>query len=121
MIIRQDEAQKVIENSLTNQLPYPSLNEINYLAFSEISEEYHNELFGYIEEQGLFQAFVQGQRTVTYNHLQKDKSIKTEQITPTEYIRHQIHHLENTHNARFTDADLIASIEAIRLFIQSQS
>lgn len=56
-IVRMDQAQKVVENTLPNQLPYPSLNEVNYLAFSEISEEYHNELYGYIEEQGLLSAY----------------------------------------------------------------
>lgn len=56
-IIRMEENQKVVENTLPNQLPYPSLNEVNYLAFSEISEEYHNELYGYIEEQGLLDEY----------------------------------------------------------------
>lgn len=30
-------------------LPSPSLNEVNYLAFGDISEEYHNELYGYLQ------------------------------------------------------------------------
>ena len=30
-------------------LNYPSLNEVNYLAYDEITEEYHNELYGYLE------------------------------------------------------------------------
>lgn len=118
-IIRMDATQKVIENTLPNQLPYPSLNEVNYLAFSEISEEYHNELFGFIEEQGLLPAYAQGRITIAYNRVLRDGSIRTEQKTMTEYIRHQIHHPENTHNPRFTEADLTASIEAMRLFIQS--
>ena len=32
-----------------NELPYPSLNEINFSAFSEAIPEYHNELYGFIE------------------------------------------------------------------------
>lgn len=28
-------------------LLYPSLNEVNYLAFNEFSEEYYNELYGF--------------------------------------------------------------------------
>ena len=39
----------------------------------------------------------------------------------TEYIRHQIHHPENTYNVRFNDNDLKDSIEAMRLFIAAQS
>ena len=119
-IIRMDAEQKVIENTLPNQLPYPSLNEVNYLAFSEISEEYHNELFGFIEEQGLLPTYLQGRATITYNRVLRDGSIRAEQKTMTEYIRHQIHHPENTHNPRFSDADLSTSIEAMRLFIQAQ-
>ena len=119
-IIRMDAEQKVIENTLPNQLPYPSLNEVNYLAFSEVSEEYHNELYGYLEEQGLLCAYLQGQPKIQYNRLLRDGTIRAEQKTMTEYIRNQIHHPENTNNARFSETDLAESIEAMRLFIQSQ-
>ena len=33
---------KTVQSVLPSQLPYPSLNEVNYLAFTEITEEYHN-------------------------------------------------------------------------------
>ena len=52
-IIQNSELCRTIQRVLASRLPYPSLNEVNYLAFSEISEEYHNELYGYIEERGL--------------------------------------------------------------------
>lgn len=118
-IIRMEQTQKVVENTLPNQLPYPSLNEVNYLAFSEISEEYHNELYGYIEEQGLLSAYKQGKPTVQYIRVLHGGSTRTDQITQTEYIRHQIHHPENTHNVRFSDTDLRSSIELMREFIQA--
>lgn len=120
-IIRLDQAQKVVENTLPNQLPYPSLNEVNYLAFSEISEEYHNELYGYIEEQGLLSAYKQGRPFVQYVRVLRDGTTRNEQLTLTEYIRHQIHHPENTHNTHFTDTDLRTSIETMREFIQAQT
>lgn len=119
-IIRMNHAHKVVEHTLANQLPYPSLNEVNYLAFDEISEEYHNELYGYLEVHGLFDAYKQGKPLVPYNQILRDGSIKLTQKTMTEYIRHQIHHPENTHNPHFTEGDLQASILAMRLFIQSQ-
>lgn len=31
-----------------SNLPYPSLNEVNFSAFNEANDEYHNELYGYI-------------------------------------------------------------------------
>ena len=119
-IVRMDQAQKVVENTLPNQLPYPSLNEVNYLAFSEISEEYHNELYGYIEEQGLLSAYKQGKPLVQYVRVLRNGTTRNEQLTLTEYIRHQIHHPENTHNTHFTDTDLRTSIEIMRAFIQAQ-
>lgn len=119
-IIRMDNSHKVIENTLPNQLPYPSLNEVNYLAFSEISEEYHNELYGYIEEQGLLTSYKIGKSKVKYVRVFHDGTTRDDQITMTEYIRHQIHHPENTHNIRFNYNELKASIEAMRLFIKAQ-
>jgi len=119
-IVCMDEEQKIVETALPNRLPYPSLNEVNYLAFSEISEEYHNELYGYIEEQGLLDNYKQGKPTVQYVRILRNGLTRNEQITETEYIRHQIHHPENTYNARFNDLELRASIDAMRNFIQSQ-
>lgn len=118
-IIRMDQAQKVVENTLPNQLPYPSLNEVNYLAFGEISEEYHNELYGYLEAQGLFGLYKQGKLLIPYIRVLSNNTTRVEQKTMTEYIRHQIHHPENRHNPRFTDADLNDSIIAMREFIQA--
>ena len=41
--MKSEGSVKTIEKVLPNRLPYPSLNELNFLAFSEITEEYHNE------------------------------------------------------------------------------
>lgn len=112
--------QKVVENTIPNQLPYPSLNEVNYVAFSDISEEYHDELYGYLVEQGLFESYKQGKPTVPYIRLLNNGNTRTEQLTKTEYIRHQIHHPENTNNVHFSEAELKNSIEMMRAFIQLQ-
>lgn len=99
------------------QLPYPSLNEVNYTAFSEITEEYHNELYAFIEMNGKFGLFKQGKSTMLYKRCDKNGNIKPEQKTLTEYIRHQIHHPENTLNRRYTERELHTSIELMRTFI----
>lgn len=117
-IVRMDQERQIIENTLPNQLPYPSLNEVNYLAFSEISEEYHNELYGYLEDHGLLEAYKEGKPLVPYIKLLRNGSTQNEQKVKTEYIRHQIHHPENTHNPRFTEQDLSDSIESMRAYIQ---
>lgn len=110
-----DEIRSVQES----ELPYPSLNEVNFAAFGESSFEYHNELFGHIEAQGQLSTFKTGQTTIPYNRLNKDGSTTQQQIVLTEYVRHQIHHPENDTNPRFTDHDLRRSIELMRAFIQA--
>lgn len=102
-----------------HELPYPSLNEVNYVAFDEPSFEYHNELYGYIESQGTLPAYKAGKPIVAYNWLNRDGTTTQQQIVLTEYIRHQIHHPENTNNQRFTEAELKQSIEDMRAHIRT--
>lgn len=102
-----------------NQLPYPSLNEINYIAFNDATEEYHNELYGYLEAEGMFQSFKQGKPTVKYIQQSKDGCPKEHQKILTEYIRHQIHHPENRLNVRFTFEQLKESVDLMRKFIMN--
>jgi predicted ATP-dependent endonuclease of OLD family len=120
-IVRKRDGEKVVENVSQNQLPYPSLNEVNYLAFSEISEEYHNELFGYIDEQRWFNEYKAGKPTRTYIRLFRNGTTKEEQKILSEYIRHVIHHPENTNNPRFTLKELQESIDLMRAFISSKT
>ncbi|TWH60248.1 AAA ATPase-like protein [Desulfitobacterium sp. LBE] len=110
---------KTVESVLPGQLPYPSLNEVNFLAFSEVTEEYHNELYGYIEAEGQLEAYKTGKPTIRYIKIQRNGSTREEQIILTEYIRHQIHHPENIHNPRYTFEQLRDSICLMREFIQT--
>lgn len=119
-LVKSDSASKTIEKVLPNRLPYPSLNEVNFLAFSEITEEYHNELYGYIELDGEMANYRRGKATIPYNKLKKDgTTIIVENVVLTDYIRHQIHHPENTHNLRFTFQQLKDSVDLMRNFIQT--
>lgn len=102
-------------------LPYPSLNEVNFSAFGEITEEYHNELYGFVEEQGLLGNFKNGKSTREYIRVFPNGSTRTEQKIETEIIRHQIHHPENTHNTRFTPDELLSSINLLRDFIIAEN
>jgi predicted ATP-dependent endonuclease of OLD family len=118
-LISAIDAQKTVTTVLPSQLPYPSLNEVNFLAFSEVSEEYHNELFGFIEAEGQLEAYKTGKPTIRYNRVQRNGNTRDEQIIMTEYIRHQIHHPENTNNPRYTSEHLNESIRLMRDFIQT--
>lgn len=108
---------KCIESIVPHQLPYPSLNEINYIAFRDLTEEYHNELFGYIEAEEMLTDFKSGRSTVSYHRIRKNGDVVVENITLTEFIRHQIHHPENTNNARYTFDQLTISVDSMRDFI----
>ena len=100
------------------KLPYFSSNETNYLAFDLVTEEYHNELYGFLEAEGQFDAYKNGKATMSYTKILRDGSTKNEQIILTEYIRHQIHHPENTNNSRYTSSQLQESILLMRDFIE---
>ncbi|MBP1772010.1 MAG: hypothetical protein H6P99_1173 [Holophagaceae bacterium] len=108
-----------IRNVQVSELPYPSLNEINFSAFDESSFEYHNELYGFIEAEGKLATFKTSQPTIPYSKINRDGTMTPQQIVLTEYIRHQIHHPENETNRRFTDQELRQSIRAMRDFIQT--
>lgn len=120
-LICADGSRKHVEAVRSGQLPFPSLNEVNYLAFSEISEGYHDELYGYLKEQGWLNEYKQGKATVSYKRLNFDGTTLEQQICMTEYIRHQIHHPENKYNARFNDLQLRRSIEDMRAFVTSKA
>lgn len=111
-----DEITKVREQ----ELPYPSLNEVNFAAFDEPSVEYHNELYGYLEAEGEWANYTNGKPTFAYNRLRANGTT-TQQVVLTEYIRHQIHHPENTHNTQYTPQQLRQSIEDMRAHIQAMS
>lgn len=101
-----------------NNLPYPSLNEVNFLAFGESDEEYHNELYGYIEENGWLNTYKTGKIERPYIRLRNGNMV-TESKILSEYIRHQIHHPENRNNTPYTPIELQQSISEMRSFIQA--
>lgn len=121
LIIENETGNKSIANISPTTLNYPSLNEVNYIAFEEITEEYHNELYGYIEENQWLNSYKLNRPTILYNKIKKDGKIDQQNITMTEYIRHQIHHPENQQNRHFTKSELKQSIDDMRSFIISQN
>jgi len=119
-LVKFENGSKTINNVLPNSLSYPSLNEVNYIAFKEITEEYHNELYGFIDLEGQLTNFKNGKPLMTYNKILQNGSLRSEQITLTEYVRHQIHHPENTKNPKFTPQQLRESVDLMRNFIQTE-
>ncbi len=101
-----------------HNLPYPSLNEVNFLAFGESNEEYHNELYGFIESEGKLNDYKNGKSTMSYRRMRNGQEIEEQKVL-SEFIRHQIHHPENNLNTRFTMEQLQESIKMMREFIQN--
>jgi len=118
-LIKDDTNRQVVDVE-QNELPYPSLNEVNFLAFGESDSEYHNELYGFIEIEELLDDYKNGKQTITYIRQRRNGDAVEEQKVVSEYIRHQIHHPENTLNTRYTDQQLQDSITEMRTFIASQ-
>lgn len=119
-IIVENETGKSIENAQKGLLSYPSLNEINYLVFDDVSESYHDELYAELKEKGLYKTFNDLQPKQPYIRENEDKTTKEEQKSLTEIIRHQIHHPENKHNPKYTTEQLKNSIELMRNFLIAQ-
>ena len=126
-LISEKGDHKTVECIDKQLLPFPSLNEINFSAFKEISEEYHNELYGYLqakasdenkenERECEFDKWLE-QKGCTRIKIWKRKSskgIKTQWTTLPTYIRNFIHHPENNDNSEYTIEELKQSIELLR-------
>jgi len=117
-LLKTENGKVNVLNIERNELPYPSLNEVNFLAFGEADEEYHNELYGFIESEGKFAEYRKDKGTLKYKRYRNGNVIE-EDIILSEYIRHQIHHPENTLNSRFTYDQLQESIRLMREFIKT--
>ena len=117
-LITENDGVRNVSNVEPNQLPYPSLNEVNFVAFGDVSEEYHNELYGFIEGEGLLDNYKDGKTTMPYVKELRNGGTANQDIILTEYVRHQIHHPENTRNVRFTEMQLSESVRLMRTFIE---
>lgn len=87
-----------------------SYSEVNYEVFGIPTNDYHNELYGYIEDVSKTKLEALPKSKKRYN----DKTKATETVSLATYIRHSIHHPENTKNKKFTNEELAESIETLR-------
>jgi len=85
-------------------------SEVNFEVFDICTNDYHNELYGYIED--IDKAKL---NSLPKNKKWKnEKSGKTDDVSLVTYIRHSIHHPENLSNKKFTEKELKTSIEKLR-------
>lgn len=120
-LIYEDEDGKRVISVEPAVLQYPSLNEVNYAAYGEITEEYHNELYGFLVFQQWIDDYKTGRPQKPYQRVMRNGSVRTESQEISTYIRHQIHHPENQNNTHFTMEELKQSIEDMRTYIRNRA
>ena len=132
-LAREKDGQKEIINIEKSALPYPSLNEVNYLAFGEVSEEYHNELYGFIQSKAILEDSNNENEKHFEQWLMNKGCIQSKQwvrilggipkpaqpCTLSTYIRNHIHHPENHSNTKYTTEELTNSTIEMKQIAQS--
>ncbi len=94
----------------------PSFGEVNFKAFAMPTVEFHNELYGYIQESQLLTSCPKTDDYLETKGVPKDrswintKSGKTETVSLCTYVRHSIHHPENQSNSPHDEKMLEESI-----------
>lgn len=125
LVISDEHNYKEVRKVEKQILPSPSLNEINYLAFGDISEEFHNELYGYLQEKAIdespnnstekdFDAWLQAKGCLqqkTWIRIKKDGTRSINNVTIQTYVRNHYHHPENTLNVKYTQTELEDSLQ----------
>lgn len=122
--------QVIIENTGANfgLFPWsPSWGEINFQAFDLPTIEFHNELYGYLQEAKIASSekaieifFVGNGQTKTkeWIRLDNEKVGNPYDVTLMTYIRNTIHH-PNNYNLPYTETELDNSIRAMINILQT--
>ena len=125
-LIQDNTGLKEIVKIEKRYLPFPSLNEVNFLAFDEVTEEYHQELYGvlFIESGATAESKFNNWLKDTHKLAASKKWIpfdkKTKTLLPEQdatlpyYIRNKIDHPENQNNGNYTIEELKTSIEEMQ-------
>jgi hypothetical protein len=100
----------------------PTWGELSYRAYGLPSVEFHNEIYGFIQERTQCFREADIENYLTSKGVPTSKSwVRLEggnpqppyAVTLSTYVRHEIHHPENTQNPPYTEGELIRSIETL--------
>ena len=131
MVTKRGRNNRVViedEESL-NLFPWsPSWGEINYSAYDLPTVEFHNELYGYLQEiakVGLIKEMenyfsqhgISPSKEWTRKKSGEDETF-CEEVTLMTFVRHSIHHPENDCNPKYTPEELRSSIKRMIELIQ---
>lgn len=123
-VLKRESGVPVLADMERGVLPYVSANEINYRAFGLATVEYHDELYGHLQEKsGKFTekevvAFLNGQGVESDKEWIREGngSSRDEKPVPLSvFIRNKIHHPENhaMQEAEFTPEELKQSTQTM--------
>jgi hypothetical protein len=97
----------------------PSFGEVNFKAFAMPTVEFHNELYGYLQSKYNFEKFTDVDSFLSSKGILSDHTWvhavtgKSHMVSECTYVRHCIHHPENTINSTYAEAKLDASIKKL--------
>ncbi|TAX38140.1 AAA family ATPase [Rhizobium leguminosarum] len=97
----------------------PSFGEVNFKAFAMSTVEFHNELYGYLQSKYNLPKFADvdsflSSKGVPSDHTWvHDGTGKSHTVSECTYVRHCIHHPENTINSTYAEAKLDASTKKL--------
>lgn len=132
-LILDNSGVKEVSKIQKRYLPSPSLNEVNYLAFGEITEEYHQELYGYLfmesgaTAESKFNNWLKDTHKLKTSKKWVPMDKKTKQLLAAQdatlpyYIRNRIDHPENQNNDAFTIEELKESIQEMQKIFATMS
>lgn len=106
----------------------PSWGEINYSAYGLPTIEFHNELYGYIQEKQQKYTIDQVEKyfigkSITkskkWAEIKNGKAQQPQDATLMTFVRNSIHHPENTTNGEYTSQELKSSIDEMIKLIKN--
>lgn len=106
----------------------PSWGEINYSAYDLPTTEFHNELYGYLQEKEQkyiledIEAYFETKnitKSKKWTKIKNGQSQTPEDVTLMTFVRNSIHHPENTLNGEYTPEELKSSIEELIKLIRN--
>lgn len=106
-VTKKNNEKTEIEKIRINQTTF---SEINYEIFDIPTTDYHNELYGLIEERKKSLLTGLSKDRIWFNSLKNEN----ENVSSSTYIRHSIHHPENAKNRKYTLQQLRKSINLLR-------
>lgn len=122
LVTRCDDYKCIIDNSTVSLRTFPwspSWGEINYFAYNLATIEFHNELYGYLQDKNAiykqeeldnYFSSLSIEKNKKWIRVTKDGSLQEETVTLPTYIRNVIHHPENTNNTQYSYEELQSSI-----------